>query len=95
MMREMVNISSRLVSNAESLLENKTSNICEHFNSVINKHVPGKRLNVRSRGNYNTREEAGVVSFNSNQYLRQIHKTSTKCSLGTLQEFWKKVFEEQ
>ncbi|XP_060859260.1 uncharacterized protein LOC132936537 [Metopolophium dirhodum] len=82
MMREIVNIASRLVTNAESLLENKTSNICEQFNSVINKHVAGKRLNFSSRGNYNTRVEAAIVSFNSKQYLRQIHKTFTKCSPG-------------
>ncbi|KAL4107804.1 hypothetical protein QTP88_018094 [Uroleucon formosanum] len=80
MMREIVNISSRLVTNAESLLENKTSNICEQFNSIINKYAARKRLNFSSRGNYNTRVEVAVVSFNSKQYLRQIHKTSTKCS---------------
>jgi len=84
MMREIVNIASRLVTNAESLLENKTSNICEQFHSVVNKHVAGKRLNFSSRGNYNTRIEAAVVSFNSKQYLRQIHKKSTKCSPGKI-----------
>ncbi|XP_050540727.1 uncharacterized protein LOC126905245 [Daktulosphaira vitifoliae] len=82
MMREILNISSRLVSHSESLLENKTSNICEQFNSLINKHVGGKRLNFCGRGNYNTRVEAAVVAFNSKEYLRQIHKKTSNCSPG-------------
>ncbi|KAF0709858.1 Uncharacterized protein FWK35_00035841, partial [Aphis craccivora] len=49
---------SRLITNAESLLGNKDNNICEQFNSIINKYVAGKRINFSSRGNYNTRVEA-------------------------------------
>jgi len=43
MMVEIQNCVSRLISKASNLLENKTNNICEQFNSVINKHVGGKR----------------------------------------------------
>jgi len=73
-LREMKNCISRLVLNAESLIENKTNNICEQFNAIINKHVAGKRLNFSSRRSYNTRVEAAVISFNSKQFLRKIHK---------------------
>jgi len=72
----MKNCISRLVLNAESLIENKTNNInnIEQFNAIINKHVAGKRLNFSGRRSYNTRVEAAVISFNSNQFLRKIHK---------------------
>lgn len=76
-MSEIQNCVSRLIANAESLLENKVNNICEQFNSVINKHVGGKRIHFSSRGNYNTRVEAAVVPFNSKQFLRKIHKKMT------------------
>ncbi|CAI6350462.1 unnamed protein product [Macrosiphum euphorbiae] len=76
-MSEIQNCVSRLIVNAESLLENKDNNICEQFNSLINKHVAGKRINFSSRGNYNTRVEAAVVSFNSKQFLRKLHKKMT------------------
>jgi len=78
MMSEIQNCVSRLISKSSSLLENKTNNICEQFNSVINKHIGGKRINFSSRGNYNTRIEAAVVAFNSKQFLRKIHKKITK-----------------
>lgn len=76
-MSEIQNCVSRLITNAESLLENKDNNICEQFNSIINKHVAGKRINFSSRGNYNTRVESAVVSFNSKQFLRKLHKKMT------------------
>lgn len=77
MMSEIQNCVSRLISKSSSLLENKTNNICEQFNAVINKHIGGKRINFSSRGNYNTRIEAAVVAFNSKQFLRKIHKKIT------------------
>ncbi|XP_025424236.1 uncharacterized protein LOC112693403 [Sipha flava] len=67
----------RLIMNAEYMLENKDNNICEQINSIINKHVASKRINFSSRGNYNTRVEAAVVSFNSKQFLRKLHKKMT------------------
>lgn len=74
MMRELQNIMSRLITNAESLIENKTNNLCEQFNSIINKHIAGKRINFCGRRSYNSRVEAAVISFNSGQLLRKIHK---------------------
>ncbi|XP_050061585.1 zinc finger MYM-type protein 6-like [Aphis gossypii] len=46
-MSEIQNIMSRLITNAESLLENKNNNICEQFNSIINKYTAGKRINFQ------------------------------------------------
>lgn len=74
MMRELQNIMSRLTINAESLIENKTNNLCEQFNSIINKHIERKRINCCGKRSYNTRVEAAVISFNSKQLLRKIHK---------------------
>lgn len=73
-MSEIQNIMSRLITNAESLLENKNNNICEQFNSIINKHTAGKRINFSGRRSYNTRVEAAVIDFNSKNFLRLIHK---------------------
>lgn len=78
MMQEIKNYALRLANNAESLLENKNNNICEQFNAIINKHVAGKRINFSNRGNYNTRVHAAVISFNSKEYLRCIHKKNIK-----------------
>ncbi|KAL4107279.1 hypothetical protein QTP88_017650 [Uroleucon formosanum] len=72
-----------LVPEAESLLENKNNNICEQFNAIINKHVAGKRINFSNRGNYNTRVHAAVISFNSKEYLRCIHKKISNFSPGS------------
>ncbi|XP_060855780.1 uncharacterized protein LOC132950906 [Metopolophium dirhodum] len=93
MMNEIKNYVSRLVLNSESLLENKNNNMCEQFNSLINKHIAGKRLNFSSKRSYNTRVEAAVVSFNSKQYLRKIHKKISNCSPGKFGKRFIKNYE--
>lgn len=68
-------IISRLVANVDSLLMNVDNNVCEQFNSVINKHLAGKRINYSQRNSYNARVEAAVISSNSGgQFLRLMHK---------------------
>ncbi|CAH1721716.1 unnamed protein product [Aphis gossypii] len=68
-------IISRLVVNVDSLLMNVDNNVCEQFNSVINKHLAGKRINYSQRNSYNSRVEAAVISYNSSgQFLRLMHK---------------------
>jgi hypothetical protein len=55
---------------------NVDNNICEQFNSIINKHLSGKRINFSQRHNYNVRVEAALLSHNtSGKYIRSIHKT--------------------
>ena len=68
-------IVSRLVANVDSLLMNVDNNVCEQFNSVINKHSAFKRINYSQRNSYNARVEAAVISCNSGgQFLRLMHK---------------------
>lgn len=83
MMVEIKNIVNRLVINSASLILDVDNNICEQFNSIINKYIGGKRINLSQRNSYNTRVEAAVVSFNSKEYLRAIHKNVMKKSPGT------------
>lgn len=69
MIIEINSIVNRLVINAKSLILDLDNNMCEQFNSVINKYIGGKRLNLSQRNAYNARVEAAVIAFNSKQYL--------------------------
>lgn len=82
-MTELRNIARRLIDNATSLLLDVTNNICEQFNSVINKFISGKRINFSQKNGYNTRIKAAIISFNpGGNFLRQIHKKITNKSPG-------------
>ncbi|KAL4153670.1 hypothetical protein QTP88_001503 [Uroleucon formosanum] len=83
LMREINMANRRLFNNAQSLLKNVDNNICEQFNSMINKYIGGKRTNLSQKHTYNTRVEAAVIAFNSQSYLRTIHKSITNASPGT------------
>ncbi|XP_050053438.1 uncharacterized protein LOC126549075 [Aphis gossypii] len=74
LMREVKNIILRLANNSSSLIQDVDNNACEQFNSLINKFIGGKRINFTQRNTYTTRIEAAIVSFNSKEYLRSIHK---------------------
>ncbi|KAL4123428.1 hypothetical protein QTP88_015606 [Uroleucon formosanum] len=85
LMAELKNIARRLIDNATSLLLDVTNNICEQFNSVINKFIAGKRINFSQKNGYNTRVRAAIISFNSGgNFLRKIHKTITNKSPGII-----------
>lgn len=73
-MREVKNIVLRLANNSYSLIQDVDNNLCEQFNSLINKFIGGKRINFSQRNTYTTRIEAAIVSFNSKEYLQRIHK---------------------
>jgi hypothetical protein len=49
MMVHIRNIAHRLFINADSLLENVDNNLCEQLNSLINKHIGGKRINYTKK----------------------------------------------
>lgn len=83
LMAEIISIVYRLSINAESLIEDIDNNPCEQLNSLINKHIGGKRINFTQSHNYQTRIEAAVVAFNSNNYLRTIQKNITTKSPGS------------
>jgi len=85
LMSEFKFVAQRLIiDNATSLLHDVTNNICEQFNSVINKFIAGKRINFSQRNSYNTRVKTAIVSFNSGgMFLRHMHKNITNNSPGT------------
>jgi len=83
--REIDIIVSRLSKNADSLIIDVDNNICEQFNSTINKFLGGKRINFTQKSSYTTRVNAAVISFNSKEYLRAIKKHVTNTSPGNLQ----------
>lgn len=74
MLEEISSALRYLANHSDSLLENVDNNVCEHFNSIINKHISGKRINYSQRGTFNLRTDAAVVSYNSNEYFRATHK---------------------
>lgn len=51
---EIDKIMSRLVNNSSSLIEDLDNNICEQFNSIINKYVGGKMIIFSQSNNYST-----------------------------------------
>lgn len=76
----------RVIDNAKSLLLDVDNNICEQFNSLINKHIAGKRINFSQKQCYSTRVYTAVVSFNtSGNFVREIHKKITNKSPGRYQ----------
>lgn len=75
LMREITQIIGRLATHADSLLMNVDNNVCEQFNSVLNKHLAGKRINFSLRNSYATRIKSGLISYNtSGEFLRSLHK---------------------
>ena len=59
---------------ADSLLEGFKNNLCKQFNSIVSKFISGKRVFHGRRDGYITRVEAAVLSWNSGEYVRVIHK---------------------
>ncbi|KAE9543065.1 hypothetical protein AGLY_002976 [Aphis glycines] len=90
LMAEIRKIVYRLAANTESLIENTDNNPCEQFNSLINKHIGGKRINYTQGNNYKTRVEAAVVAYNSHNYIRAVQKTiiSKKSRDQSHSEIW-------
>lgn len=83
LMNEISMIIKRVVDHASSLILDVTNNVCEQFNSVVNKYIGGKRINFSLKQSYNTRIIAAIISFNSGGYfLRAIHKNIMKKSPG-------------
>lgn len=83
LMNEIAYILRRVVDNARSLIFDVDNNYCEQFNSIINKHIAGKRINFTQKQSYSTRVHAAVVSFNSGgEFIREVHKNITNQSPG-------------
>jgi hypothetical protein len=80
---KLIQISNRIAGHSDSLYMNVDNNACVQFNSIINKHIAGKRINLSQRNPYNVRVEAALISYNSyGQYLNKMHKNITNISPG-------------
>lgn len=83
LMNEITSAIRRVIDNAKSLLYDVDNNYCEQFNSIINKHIAGKRINFTQRQSYNIRVQAAIVSFNSDgSFISMMHKKITEKSPG-------------
>lgn len=69
-MLEILSILRRVVDNAVSLILDVTNNVCEQFNSIINKFIAGKRINFSLKQSYNT------------HFLNVLHKNIMEKSPG-------------
>lgn len=83
LMSEISSVLRRVANNSKSLVLDVDNNYCEQYNSIINKHIAGKRINFTQRQSYNTRVQTAVVSFNTGgNFIREIHKKITNKSPG-------------
>lgn len=83
LMSEIYTVIRRVADNSKSLILDVDNNRCEQFNSIINKHIAGKRINFCQKQSYNIRVQTAVVSFNTGgNFIREIHKKITNKSPG-------------
>lgn len=76
-MGEIYSILRRVADNSKSLVLDVDNNFCEQFNSIINKHIAGKRINFTQKQSYTTRLQTAIMSFNTGgNFIREIHKKS-------------------
>ncbi|KAG4076108.1 hypothetical protein HA402_011454 [Bradysia odoriphaga] len=65
---------ARLLENARSLLYNLNTNFPEQFNSIIAKHLGGKRVNYCTGLSYAGRVDCAAISFNTGRLVGQMKK---------------------
>lgn len=83
LMSDIYSVIRRVADNSKSLVLDVDNNHCEQYNSIINKHIAGKRINFSQKQSYNTRVQTAVVSFNTGgNFIREIHKKITNKSPG-------------
>lgn len=77
-MNDVMFVLRRVADNSKSLILDVDNNYCEQLNSILNKHIGGKRLNFSQKQSYN---QAAIVSFNSEgNFIRTMHKKITNKS---------------
>lgn len=82
-MNDICSVIQRVAENSTSLILDVDNNHCEQYNSIINKHISGKRINFSQKQPYNIRVQTAVVSFNTGgNFIREIHKKITNKSPG-------------
>jgi len=83
LMSDIYSVIRRVADNSKSLVLDVDNNHCEQYNSIINKHIAGKRINFSQKQSYNTRVQTAVVSFNTGgNFIREIHEKITNKSPG-------------
>ncbi|XP_029348145.1 uncharacterized protein LOC100575276 isoform X2 [Acyrthosiphon pisum] len=85
LMNDVKFVLRRVADNSKSLILDVDNNYCEQLNSIINKHIAGKRINFTQKQSYNIRIQAAIVSFNSKgNFIRTMHKKITNKSPGSI-----------
>ena len=79
---KIMEVINNMAFHAQSLLYNANNNAVEELNSIIAKHVGGKRINFSLKGSYQTRCNMSVVSHNTKQKYRKIYKVLCDNSPG-------------
>lgn len=74
MYNNIMNALARLLENAKSLLYNLNTNFPEQFNSIIAKHLGGKRVNYCTGGSYEGRCDCASISFNTGRLVSHMRK---------------------
>ncbi|XP_025191885.1 uncharacterized protein LOC112592111, partial [Melanaphis sacchari] len=81
LMNDVKFVLRRVADNSKSLILDVDNNYCEQLNSILNKHIAGKRINFSQKQSYNIRVQAAIVSFNSKgNFIRTMHKKITNKS---------------
>lgn len=68
--------------NARSLQFNSNNNSVEEFNSIVAKHIGGKRVNFCLKRSYKTRCSTSVVAHNSKMKYYKLHHQMIQKSPG-------------
>lgn len=78
-----------LATHSKSLLYNVDTNTVEQFNSIICKHIGGKRINYCSRRSFQARCEASAVEWNTKHFVSILSQSLT----GRMPALTKKIEE--
>ncbi|CAF4946370.1 unnamed protein product [Pieris macdunnoughi] len=71
---------SQIALHSKSLLWNVNNNRAEQFNSIVAKHIGGKRINFSLKNSYTARCHAAVVAFNTGKPQYNLYQTNFKQS---------------
>jgi len=98
---EISHLANRLVIHADSLLMNLDNNVCEQFNSIINKHLSGKPIDmfwIYKSSKTNTFIEININTMTLGKHInfsqRQSYSTRVEAavvSYNTSGEFLRKL----
>lgn len=82
--KKIMEHTTQIALHSKSLLYNLNNNRAEQFNSIVAKHVGGKRVNFSLKKSYTARCNAAVVSFNSARPQYVLYKSKFNISPGII-----------